>query len=320
MKDELKIEYDDSKGRIDLNINDIVILKDGPKRIIGRAKIKSVNNNKLTLKELEVYNGDNIFNSDINSIFRFMTDKELNIFEKVIDNIIEREKNKEDKSNFKMTDKELNIFRKKIDDIINIYKKNRNNEEELKKYINGLFKINYLSCYYYFKYFFVEGKDGKIHTLENKFSAYCSYLAIKDVFKSLFKDKYIFSQLDSFVKKNKYEYDTLLIKTKSDERLFDMADVFSTIEIKTSGYFKTKSDESLIDNFEKYCTNQHIEGKQHIYIAVSESHNYYYDTYSVLKKLGDNYIGIFCKLQMDNEKVCIPLEYDLEKLMKLVKI
>lgn len=325
MKDKLKIEYDDSNGRIDLNINDIVILKDGPKRIIGRAKIERINDDKLILKELEVYTGHNNFNSDINSIFRFMTDNELNTFEKELDNIIDyykKERNKENKNrlNRNMTDKELNILRRKIDDIIDIYKKSCNKEEELKKYVNGLFKINYLSCYYYFKYFFVEDKDGHIHTLENKFSAYCSYLAIKDVFKSLFKDKYVLSQLDSFVKKNKYEYDALLIKTKSDERLFDMADVFSTIEIKTSGYFKSKNDESLIDNFEKYNKNQHIEGKQHIYIAVSESVNYYFDTYSVLKVLGDNYVGIFCKFQIDNEKICIPLEYDLEKLMKLIKI
>ena len=189
------------------------------------------------------------------------------------------------------------------------------------KFINGLFKINYDSIKYYLDYhFFKLGKEyiresnGKIfyNVPEAKFSALCSYLAIKDMF--LLKG-YKLSPLDCFVLGEKLEYDALVLKegVSINKRIYSKDEILATIEIKTSGYF-SNSIEKIKDDFDEYMDFQKIDGIPHIYIAVHESTHYYKNVYKKLNEEG--FIPMFCKLKETSDYITIPYEYNFDELLK----
>ena len=198
--------------------------------------------------------------------------------------------------------------------------------KDLIKYINGLFKINYdyikysLSNHYFNKDNTKKGKDknGRLKNYydlpEGKFNAYCSYLAIKDLFKS---KGYNVSQLDCFIKGHKLEYDALLLKDTADknERLFDAEDVLATIEIKTCGFFYNKG-ENISKKFENYLIEEKIDGIPHLYIAVRENSKIYNETRDVSIK---DCAVLFCNIVGCNDYVTVPMNNDIDELLKIVK-
>ena len=201
--------------------------------------------------------------------------------------------------------------------------------DEKNEYINGLFKINYLAVRELLKYFFFnekhevpEGKssvDEKYEVPEGKFSALCSYNALKMV---LEENNIIISQLDSFVKGHKLEYDAIVLNKNvdSNKRIYDINDVVATIEIKTSGLFNDD-----VSDITDYLESQKIEGKPHIYLAVHEldsqtgEKKYYTNTNKAIKDLGNEYISIFCKVHKDNEYIYIPENFVLKTLLYRIK-
>jgi hypothetical protein len=217
------------------------------------------------------------------------------------------------------------------DNIKDLFKWENGEKTKIEKdiYLNEMYRMSYNAVYYYFKWFFYEedmSEDRETTYLipSNKFSAYCSYLAIKEV---LEEKGYIISQLDSFVDKYRWEYDALLLKNKKNVngRLFDRNDVLATIEIKTSGYY-CKSKEKIGEYFEKYVKKEKIKGIPHIYLAINESEscNYYSITYNVIKKLNKEdssevYIPLFCKKQINTDYITIPEEYNLDDVLRCIK-
>ena len=182
------------------------------------------------------------------------------------------------------------------------------------KYFKGLFKIYYQELKYSIQYF--------CEDMEAKQNALCSYLAIRDVFKDF---GFILSNPNSFIIDHKLEYDALLLKKESNEYFFEQNDLFASIEIKTSGIFFSLA--SLESDFKKYITEQH-DGLDipHIYIAIhefssnnpSDNETRMYDTcYNVIKRLGC--IGIFCAVKNNNDQFIIPVDYDLEEILKSIK-
>ena len=282
-----------------LELGKKIIIKDGDKRELGQGTIKMCQNIKeneyhIVIEELEVFVEGKPYNK-IEELFKYIDIEFKNCPSK--------------------------LFREKVEE----YNKNKNNINEKLKFINGLFKISYYSIYYYFKNYYYNEKG---ETPGNKFSAYCSYEAIKKV---LTEKGYKVSQLDSFVKGYKLEYDALIIKRNVDSnlRLYNPDDVVATIEIKTSGYFTSnKEDEKdrLKEDFSNYMKSQKIPNIPHIYISLHESissnmiKNYYYNTYNALLNLNDGvYIPMFCKIKDKNDYINIPIEYDLDELIKRIK-
>lgn len=221
---------------------------------------------------------------------------------------------------YRITLEKLKVFVDNIfqDDIIHLFKPEKKmKNDDIEIYINGLFKITYYSIINYFKYFYCS-IDNDFETPENKFSAYCSYEAIKYVLKD-----YNISQLDSFIEGYKCEYDALILKKEVDnnKRLYKKEEVLSTIEIKTSGYFcSTKNGENIETQFKKYMDIEMMEGIPHIYLAIHEAMANYKEIYSAIKEINKEnlkLIPVFCKIQKKSDYITIPDEFNLQELFTL---
>jgi hypothetical protein len=242
----------------------------------------------------------------------------------------EGEIEKIEKNIYKITNLNPIIGKKNIEDLFIYYNTTKDlTKKEKNKYLNGLFRIHYKSIEYYINNYFNKGKLKSKNTktiydtLENKFSAYCSYQAVKEIFK---ENKFNISQLDCFIKGHRLEYDALILKdnVNPNNRLYEESDVLATIELKTSGFFSKK--EQIKKDFKKYMEQEHIEGIPHIYITLhekisdnKETINFYGITKEFFEKNKNEYYGIYCKLKKTNEYITIPKEYDLEKIIKNIK-
>ena len=299
----------------DIKKDDKVEIRDGKLRILGYGKVDKIEDNKFTLIDLNIYDGksdnDN-FDTKIEKLFRFLDKNQINEREKYINS------------------------NNKLDKVFNDYKKSKDSDKE--KFINTTFKIFYDSLIEYLKNYFCYKKEiyvvednkvkckNKIIEPEGKFSAYCSYIALRKYIEDNYKEDFKISPMNVYVKGYKLEYDALLLKNSCEDDnsyVYDIDNVLATIEIKSSGYFGS-GDAS--NNFEVYMRNQKIDKIPHIYLAFHESSNkkednnsrYYDQTYKTIKKLNnekEQFIPIFCKIRIDSEYIYIPFEYDIDQML-----
>lgn len=174
--------------------------------------------------------------------------------------------------------------------------------EELKKYISGLFKIYYDSIKYLFSM-------NNTTYIGKKQTAMASYNAIKN---SLFK--YKFSQPNVFIRNKMIEYDALILKGDiNDNYCYDKEEVCATIEIKSSGA-RTKNMNDYI---------KHISGTSYDEERISEIPHIYFSIFEQLKSYNEivrkmkDVIIIVCASKVDNDTFLIPKEYDIDKILNL---
>ena len=276
------------------------------------------NNGKFDYRKKLVVEGD-ISSKKIGESIKIKISKKCSIGEGTLSSI----------SDGKYIIRNLHIYKDKkpLDDIKDYFVPFENfniSKKDKERFINGLFKINYDFIKYYLDYhFFKVGREYKskfsnriiYYTPESKFSALCSYLAIKDMF--LLKG-YKISTLDCFVSGEKLEYDALVLKkdTPLNKRIYDKDEVLATIEIKTSGYFNDNI-KTIEGNFGRYMDSQKIDEIPHIYIALHELIGYYKNTHSKFNNNG--LVPMFCKIKETNDYITIPYEYDIDELLNKIK-
>ena len=202
----------------------------------------------------------------------------------------------------------------------------------INKYQEGLFRIYYKMLEYSITNF--------SENIEGKYSAMCSYLAVRDVLKDY---GLILSYPNCFIKGYKQEYDALILKKNDYKYFYSQDEILATLELKVSGCFYKKSE--MEEEFSDYLMQQHgikiiknnnkkiYDDKNkldipHIYITCHESSTNtsrdgkpirYYDTCKkVINNLGDEYIGIFCALKNNNEQFIIPIDFNLAEILKKV--
>ena len=168
--------------------------------------------------------------------------------------------------------------------------------------------------------------------IENKASAMCSYLAIREMFNRKFRERnldYKISLPNVFIKGINTEFDALIVKD-DNKLIYDFDDVYGMIEIKTKGYFANKN-QLMSNTFVNYLSkNKDIMiDKIFIYLSMYESfglkdnsvHYYNYLRANMTSKdLKDFIIGIFCVTKRKKDELLIPYEYDLDEIIdKVVK-
>lgn len=213
----------------------------------------------------------------------------------------------------------------------------KNDKEIVDIYIKGLFKIYYTMLKY--------SVTNLSKNIENKYSALCAYLAIRDCFK---KYGIVMSYPNCFIKGYKLEYDALILKSEKlkyvnnnydvERYFYNQEDILATMEIKVCGIFYNYS--SIDNDFKNYLMEQHgiaVPNKKnkiyeynynnklsvpHIYITLHEGSTkntekkFYEKCANVIKNMGDEYIGIFCSTKVGNEQFVIPVDYDLNKILE----
>lgn len=301
-------------------INDYKVAKEDNSIIISKFSNEEwkayifgeYNNNKFDYRKQLIVEGI-ISNNKIGSPIQIRISKNTPIGEGIL----------KEKHNGKYTITNLQLYKnnKPLKDIKEFFVPIDNSIIKDKEiFINGLYKINYDFINYYLNYhFFKLGKEytkkgsNKIYynVPEAKFSAFCSYLAIKDTFIS---KGYNISQLDCFIIGERLEYDALLLKKdiSPNKRIYSKNEILATIEIKTSGYFNN-SIKKVKKDFTDYMNSQKIDNIPHIYISVHETSIYYNRIHS--KFNSTSFIPMFCKIKETNDYITIPYEYDIEKLL-----
>ena len=208
--------------------------------------------------------------------------------------------------------KKIDINKCKSKTVKELYKDD-DYDKMLEIYTKGLFKIYYNSLIDCLKY---------NNTTKNgaKFDAMITY----EVIKKELSQKLNISLPNSFIKNNLIEYDALILRDgiENVEHFYNYQDVLGIVEIKTSGYFFQNKDDmdSLKDDFER----QKQDEIPYIYIALLESYNEKYANNSYEKTLKtfnkiDNCIPIIVSLTENTQKFTVPLDYDLEQIIKKIK-
>ena len=268
----------------DLLEDDIVYIKDGEKRILGRGIIEKTDYNndiyKLKLKNLEVHI-DNYYYDDIRALFKWADGR-----------IDENQDSK---------DVYLN----------GIYK------------ISYYSVYNYFK-YFFFQENIDKNGNTNYCMPSNKLRAYCSYMAVRDVLENngynvSQLDCFVEGnrwEYDALILKNNVNRNNRMYKEQDVLATIEIktSGYFSN----SKELISRKFEEYMVQ--EKIKGIPHI----YLAINESESCNYYSRTYDVLKNLNkinknDSYIPIFCKKQVSIDYNVIPEEYDLNKLLKNVK-
>lgn len=220
--------------------------------------------------------------------------------------------NKESTKNPLSLFKKIDINKCKSKTIKELYKDD-DYDKMLDIYTKGLFKIYYNSLIYCLKYNNTTRNGAKL-------DAMISYEVIKKELNRNFN----ISLPNSFIKNNLIEYDALILRDgiENVEHFYNYQDVLGIVEIKTSGYFFQNKDDinSLKENIER----QKQDGIPYIYIALLESYNEKYANNSYEKTLAtfnkiDGCIPIVVSLTENTQKFTVPIDYDLEKIIKKIK-
>ena len=172
---------------------------------------------------------------------------------------------------------------------------------------------------------------------EAKATAMYSYLAIRDVLNYKLKEKgYVVSNPNVFINGINTEFDALIVKKGNENKfIYNIEDVYSVIEIKSSGYFASKkilNDKKKTNNFINYveANRKNLYNIPYIYLSVYESFgvkkdsiHYYEYLLANLSTLEKNVIGIFCGTKKKSGKLLVPYNNNLDdiidKLLKKIK-
>lgn len=167
--------------------------------------------------------------------------------------------------------------------------------------------------------------------IENKASAMCSYLVIREMFNRKFQERgldYKISLPNVFIRGINTEFDALIVKNDK-ELIYEVKDVYGAIEIKTKGYFADKEqlrDTNEKSNFITYLSKNKdlFKNKPFIYLSMYESfglredsvHYYNYLRANISSEnLKDFVTGIFCVTKRKKDELLIPYEYDLDEII-----
>ena len=283
------------------------------------VKIIEPDLSKYNSKEIELY-----YNSNKLGEFKVVNNNQLEPINFKIDDLFELISDGYKKDKYTCLDKNGKDIWKDFED--EKYLENIKYDDDNFKTVYDKYK-DLLEIYYKQGYLILNFTDKA--EVKGKVSAMCSYIAIRDKFNEILPKGYVVSRPNVFIRGINTEYDFLIIKKeKEEDYIFDKEDVIALGEIKTSGSFISK--DNLNDkekNFKHY-----IEGEKNgldiplIYIALYESfgskntsiHYYEYTLANILSLKNKGFFGIFCATKKDSNKLLVPYNYDLNKILKEV--